>query len=80
MIKKIKTDNINIDILFNEIEHYKIALYNTAREYAELKLEHEVFRSVYVDATRRRIERLIEENKELKKEIENLKNNAWQSR
>lgn len=76
MIKKIKTDNINIDILFNEIEYYKTAFYETAKEYRELKLEHEAFRSVYVDATKRRIERLIEENRELKKEIENLKNNA----
>lgn len=73
MIKKIKTDNINIDILFNEIEHLKDELKTTSKEYREAQYNLIGFKEVYIPMTKHYIERIIEENRRLKEENKSLK-------
>lgn len=73
MIKKIKTDNINIDILFNEVEHLKDELKRISKEYEETQYSLIAFKEVYIPTTKHYIERIIEENRKLKEENKLLK-------
>lgn len=76
MIKKIKTDDINIDILFNEIAALKSELSETQYLCRERGRELSALRDVYLPSLRRMVQSGIDETRILKAENARLKDLA----
>lgn len=76
MIKKIKTDDINIDILFNEIAALKAELSETQYLCRERGRELSGLRDIYLPSLRRMVQFGIDETRILKAENARLKDLA----
>jgi hypothetical protein len=73
MIKKIKCDNINIQLLLNENESLKEKIKKLEEKLYQNRLDHQCFRDITIKITHARIDRIEEEKCLIEDKINKVK-------